>query len=123
MNKMKILLNKIVLSSVLTLILLFSSINMIYARVDDWTKYHHDLSNSGESTSTGPESNKVLWSYTTGSCIWSSPAVADGKVYVGSFDDRVYCLDALNGSQVWNYTTEGDIFSSPAVADGRVYVG
>ena len=37
----------------------------------------------------------------------SSPAVADGRVYVGSDDGRVYCLDASTGAQVWNYTTGG----------------
>ena len=55
--------------------------------------------------------------------MYSSPAVADGRVYVGSGDDKVYCLDASTGTQVWNYTTGNIVDSSPAVADGRVYVG
>jgi len=53
----------------------------------------------------------------------SSPAFADGKVYVGSNDFRVYCLDALTGLQVWNYTTGGYVRSSPAIVDGVVFVG
>jgi len=52
----------------------------------------------------------------------SSPAVADGKVYVGS-GYKVYCLNALTGAHVWNYTTGSGVSSSPAVADGKVYVG
>ena len=35
----------------------------------------------------------------------SSPAVADGKVYVGSYDSKVYCLNAATGAHIWNYTT------------------
>jgi len=54
--------------------------------------------------------------------VWSSPAVADGKVFVGSYDGKVYCLNASDGALIWNYTT-GDVFSSPAVVDGKVYVG
>ena len=53
----------------------------------------------------------------------SSPAVVNDRVYVGSFDKRVYCLDAATGDVVWNYTTEGFVASSPAVADGKVYIG
>jgi hypothetical protein len=60
----------------------------------------------------------------------SSPAVADGKVYVGStvmveyiLKHKVYCLNASTGAHVWNYTTGLFVESSPAVADGKVYVG
>ena len=35
-----------------------------------------------------------IWNYTTGALVDSSPAVVDGKVYVGSADHNVYCLDA-----------------------------
>ena len=30
-----------------------------------------------------------------------APAIADGKVYVGSDDGYAYCLDAKSGSVVW----------------------
>ena len=53
----------------------------------------------------------------------SSPAVVDGKVYVGSYDNKVYCLNAATGAFIWSYTTGDYVYSSPAVADGKVYVG
>ena len=87
----------------------------------DWWMFHHDLVHSGYSTSTGPTTNNLLWTYTTGSYVDSSPAVAGGLVYVGS--EKVYCLNAATGALVWNYTTGSHVFSSPAVADGKVYVG
>ncbi len=52
-----------------------------------------------------------------------SPAVYDDRVYVGSFDQYIYCLDAATGTVLWSYRTDHDVNSSPAVADGRVYVG
>ncbi len=64
-----------------------------------------------------------MWNYTTGNWVESSPAVVAGKVFVGSDDGRVYCLDAVTGAQVWNYTTGNYVFSSPAVADGKVLRG
>jgi len=90
---------------------------------EDWPMFHHDLSHTGYSTSTAPNTNNTIWSYTTGSLVHSSPAVADGKVYLGSYDNRVYCLNASTGAQIWNYTTGGWVFSSPAVADDKVYIG
>jgi outer membrane protein assembly factor BamB len=62
--------------------------------------------------------------YTTGDVIFSSPAVANGYVYVGSQDHTLYQLNASNVSQlIANYTTGDVILSSPAVANGYVYVG
>ncbi len=89
----------------------------------DWPMFHNDLAHSGYSTSTGPRTNQTLWSYPIGSGILSSPAVANGLVYVGSNKGAVYALDAATGSMVWSYQTGGAIYSSPAVADGVVYLG
>jgi parallel beta-helix repeat protein len=88
-----------------------------------WPMFHHDLTHTGYSDSPAPNTNQTLWSYTTGNSVFSSPAVVDGKVYVGSMDCKVYCLDALTGAHIWNYTTGNEVWSSPAVVDGRVYVG
>ncbi|MCK5001059.1 MAG: PQQ-binding-like beta-propeller repeat protein, partial [Anaerohalosphaera sp.] len=32
-----------------------------------------------------------------------APTVVDGRVYVGSDDGRVYCLDAKDGKEIWRY--------------------
>jgi eukaryotic-like serine/threonine-protein kinase len=89
-----------------------------------------------------------LWNFTNIASVNSSPAVADGKVYVGSWDGTLYALNGTSGSQIWNYhlhslnTTSsiriwnntpterqfsaidaGAVSSSPAVAKGIVYVG
>jgi hypothetical protein len=53
----------------------------------------------------------------------SSPAVAGGKVFVGSWDHKVYALDESTGSLIWSYTTGYYVDSSPAVADGKVFIG
>ena len=65
------------------------------------------------------------WNYTTGSTIMSCPAVAHGRVFVGSGhgDNKIYCLDEDTGNKIWSYETEGMVWSSPAVADGKVFVG
>src|SRR5712675_2392356 len=66
----------------------------------------------------------LKWSYVTGASVYSSPAVANGVVYVSSEDGAVYALEASTGAKLWSYTTGGGVFgSSPAVENGVVYVG
>jgi hypothetical protein len=55
--------------------------------------------------------------------VWSSPAVYDGKVYFGSGDFKVYCMNAGDGAIIWSYETGNWVDSSPAVSDGKVYIG
>ncbi|MEI7827866.1 MAG: PQQ-binding-like beta-propeller repeat protein, partial [Euryarchaeota archaeon] len=52
----------------------------------------------------------------------SSPAVANGVVYVGSDDNNTYALNATTGAKLWSYSTGGEV-SSPTVVNGVVYVG
>jgi outer membrane protein assembly factor BamB len=59
----------------------------------------------------------------TGGDVQSSPAVANGVVYIGSDDNNVYALNASTGILLWSYTTGGAVTSSPAVANGVVYIG
>ena len=45
----------------------------------------------------------LLWKYATGDGTYSSPAVANGVVYVGSDDGNVYALNAGTGALLWKY--------------------
>ncbi len=62
------------------------------------------------------------WAVPTGGVIYSDPAVANGLVYVGSMDDKLYAFDATTGQQKWAAPTGGSISTSPAVVDGVVYI-
>jgi outer membrane protein assembly factor BamB len=63
-----------------------------------------------------------LWTAPTGKDIESSPTVANGVVYVGSWDGKLYAFDARSGAQLWSFTTASEIISSPTVLNGIVYV-
>ncbi len=63
------------------------------------------------------------WTFTTGSPVGSSPAVANGMVYIGSDNHNVYALNAATGARRWTFTTGSAVDSSPAVANGVVYIG
>jgi outer membrane protein assembly factor BamB len=96
----------------------------------NWSQFHYGPRNRGYNpyenvlSSANVADLTEAWIYTTGSGIVSSPAVANGVVYVGSGDYNLYALDAITGVKKWSYPTGGFIYySSPAVANGVVYVG
>ena len=72
---------------------------------------------------SGAESENLVWRYETGGNVTSSPAVADGVVYVGTRANYVYALDSATGDLLWRYEAGGWVHSSPAVEGGVVYVG
>jgi len=49
---------------------------------------------------------KKLWHHETNGQTESSPAVADGKVYIGAGNEGVLCLDAANGKVLWTFPGE-----------------
>ena len=62
-----------------------------------------------------------VWSFATGSSVDSSPAVANGVVYIGSFNGNLYALNATTGAKLWGYDTGGFVYTSLAVVDGLLY--
>jgi outer membrane protein assembly factor BamB len=90
----------------------------------DWTTFRHDPEHSGYTSSENPtDSVRLLWSYKTGRMVQSSPAVADGYVFVGSRDSQLFCLNASNGEAIWKISFRFEVWSSPTVHNGAVYVG
>ena len=56
----------------------------------------------------------------------TSPTIANGVVYVGSLDDKLYAFDATchqDCQALWSFPTDNYIEASPTVANGVVYVG
>lgn len=47
------------------------------------------------------------WTFTAGDLISGTPAVAERKVYAGSHDGVVYCIDSNDGRILWRYPTAG----------------
>jgi outer membrane protein assembly factor BamB len=90
----------------------------------NWVMFRRDMSrtgsfNPGEVLPRGD----IKWTFATEGAIHSSPAVADGIVYVGSRDGYVYALKAETGEKLWAFKTGSWVESSPVVVGGVVYIG
>jgi len=88
---------------------------------DSWSMFHGDLNHTGK-VNVSPISTIKTWSFTTGG-IFASPAISNGRIYIGSLDHYLYCLNETSGSVLWNFLTTNWIYSSPAISNDRVYFG
>ncbi len=75
------------------------------------------------------KTGKEHWVYDTKAHMWSSPFVADGKVYIGDEDGDLVVLplkadfDPKNDDPIFETNMLVPIYSTPVVANGTLYVG
>ena len=65
----------------------------------------------------------IEWAFKTGGKVFSSPAVYNKTVYIGSGDSSLYAIDKTTGKLLWKFITGGPVHSSPAVYKNVVYFG
>lgn len=82
-----------------------------------------DVCDSGNDTvvARDAETGDERWQFPLRGDANSSPAVADGLVYVADAAGNLSALNAETGAEWWRFVAGG--FGSPAVAAGLVYVG
>jgi outer membrane protein assembly factor BamB len=66
---------------------------------------------------------KAAWTFATRARVESSPAIAGGRVFVGSNDGRFYVLSLTDGAKLWEFDAGAPLSASPAIASGRIVIG
>lgn len=96
----------------------------------DWPMFRRDATHTAQTVDDGSAEDHLTWSYRVtppptweGPLIWSSPVVADSRVYFTSRDGRFWCLDLATGDSLWAVTVgSGDpLTSTPAISSGLAY--
>ncbi len=70
-----------------------------------------------------PDYGILIWNYTTGNQVQSSAILYENRIYFGSDDGNIYCLNAESGKKLWNYTAQNLVQSTPCIFEGRLYIG
>lgn len=89
----------------------------------DWPMFRGGPALTGVAAGSLPAQLRLLWTFKTGGPVKASPAIAQGRVFIGSDDGNVYALGLADGRKVWAFKTEGEVESSPLVLEGKVYAG
>ena len=63
------------------------------------------------------------WVFQTGGKVYSTPAVANGVVVVGSSDNYIYGVDSKSGDNMWKVKANHAVLGSPAIYKNRVFIG
>lgn len=118
------------------------------ATSDDWPTHLHDNHRSGIASTSLTPPLSLKWKFEPSAKphpAWPDPhptpvegiidpprlrfddvyhvVAAEGMVYFGTWDNKVYCLDAATGRERWKVFTDGPVRLAPSLAGGRVYVG
>lgn len=91
-------------------------------RAEDWHTFMHDVGFSGVSSDksiTPPL--ELLWKFKTGGPLHASPVIANGILYIGSTDGKLYALDAKQWGIRWVFDAGDAIRYSATVLGNRVY--
>lgn len=90
------------------------------AAVSTWPMYQYRADHNAVLASPNAP---VSWTRTLGGKVNGGLAVADGAVFVESFDRRVSALDERSGRILWSTSVPGVVMTTPIVADRLVIVG
>ena len=66
---------------------------------------------------------KEIWSFATGSRVYSTPAMGYDRLVLGATDGTIYCLRIRDGSLIWRYTCGKAVVASPVICNKTVYCG
>ncbi|REJ86602.1 MAG: hypothetical protein DWQ34_26880 [Planctomycetota bacterium] len=100
------------------------------AQGEDWLQFKFDSRNSGDAPerTLEPESLGLAGAVPLTDGIYTSPVIADGRVYVIDGSGVVFCFDAETLETVWRVETRGgpencNNISSPAIVGPYLHVG
>ena len=91
-------------------------------RPEDWHMFMHDLQFSGKSPDQKLKPPfHLVWQFKTGGPLTASPVIANGTLYIGSADGKLYALNAKEWGIKWVFDAGSAIRFSAVVWGNRVY--
>ena len=81
----------------------------------------YTVSRSGTVVALDARNGEVVWTSQVGGYGYTTPAIADGLVFVGGFDGKLRALRATSGREVWQTQGNGRILGAPVVVGNLVF--
>ena len=71
----------------------------------------------------GREGGVTLWMRTLAMPLRGALTLANGKLFGGGSDGKVYAFKSSNGEAIWSFDYSAEFNSQPVVSSSRVYIG
>ena len=79
------------------------------------------VARSGKVVALDAGTGRVLWTNRVGGPGYTTPAVANGVVYVGGLDGYLHAFDAATGVELWKSFAGGRVLGAPVVIGRHVF--
>jgi outer membrane protein assembly factor BamB/predicted MPP superfamily phosphohydrolase len=77
----------------------------------------------GELFALDIQTGKRKWVFQTGGKVYSTPAISNNIVVVGSSDNFIYAVNSKTGKEIWKVQANHAVLGSPNIYKGKVYIG
>ena len=81
----------------------------------------YSVARSGKVVAVDASDGHVAWTAGVGGLGYTTPAVANGRVFAGGFDGRLRAFRASNGNGLWSTYVGGRILGAPVVIGPYVF--
>ncbi len=106
--------------SVIIVYLIFLAVGVM---AFSWPQFHGDAQHTGRTSSECDcETPEIIWTYPTSAAVQSSPIIEDDRIYFGSFNDSIYCVDRATGALIWVFGADGRIRRAGALTRDSIVV-
>ena len=95
---------------------------VLVALMDPSPCKQHDQQAPGFLVALEAGSGEEVWRFEAG-VIESSPLVVEGVAYFGSWDRRIYAVDARSGKKRWDVSTGDRVKGAASFRNGTVFIG
>ena len=104
----------------------------------DWSTYRSDDTRKGSSTASVVTKAAIRWTYSPHFrpfCLGAGsgylrpdanatqPIAVGERIWFGTAEGAVVCLDRKTGNEMWRHWTAGRIWTAPTWSQGRIYTG
>nr|MBA3433590.1 PQQ-like beta-propeller repeat protein [Actinomycetota bacterium] len=81
----------------------------------------YSVARSGRVIALDVTNGDVAWTGRVGGLGYTTPAVGEGRVFVGGFDGRIRALRSTNGAELWSTWVGGRILGAPVLIGENVF--
>ena len=79
------------------------------------------MARTGKVVALDATDGRIVWTQNTGALTYSTPAIADGRVFVGGFDGSLHAYDADTGALLWERYVGGRLLGPALVVGDLVF--